>query len=60
MLPYPFRFSTNGIRLREEKEALDIIKEAKRVLKIESQSILDLKERIGEEFLKGGPGAPSM
>jgi len=38
--------------MREEKQVLDIIEEAKRVLKVEAHSIIDLAERIDENFSK--------
>jgi len=37
---------------REEKQILDIIEEAKRVLKVEAHSIIELAERIDENFSK--------
>jgi len=38
--------------MKEEKQSLDIIEEAKRVLKVEAHSIIDLAEQIDENFSK--------
>jgi arabinose-5-phosphate isomerase len=38
------------VEFERRQESLDIVKEAKRVLRVEAQSILDLAERIDEDF----------